>query len=124
MQYIIELAVAGQVDNQECTLSSVTKLERLREQQAAWDDLRFSREYQIPMDRSRYFWELRGGVLAETNIDGNFTFHQLPSDLRSIEEKSWKLCPEVIGACAFGMDPAQDLLVLIQNPNSCVIPGS
>jgi hypothetical protein len=50
--------------------------------------------------------------------EGTLTFIRLPSDLRSIEEKVWTLGPELgLVLRDFGMDPSQDLLVLIQSPN-------
>lgn len=63
-----------------------------------------------------------GGVLAQSDEEGGISFFRLPSDLRSIEEKQWSLGPSF--PCLvrdFGMDPSQDLLILIENPRWCVI---
>ena len=62
-------------------------------------------------------WELYGGVLAQSTEEGTLTFIQLPSDLRSIEEEVWTLGNFGLVVRDFGMDPSQDLLVLIQSPD-------
>ena len=64
-------------------------------------------------------WVLYGGVLAQTMADGALVCHQLPSELRSIEEKSWSIGPFTgIPIRDFGMDPSEDVLVLIENINN------
>ena len=63
-------------------------------------------------------WELSGGVLALSTSDGTIQFYQLASDLRFIEEKNWTIGPNLgVPIRDFGMDPFQDLLVLVQNPD-------
>jgi hypothetical protein len=117
LQYAIELAAAGQVNGPETSgASSASRLEALKKHQSSWDNLKWSRELRIPMEGGG-LWELYGGVLAQSTAEGTLTFMQLPSDLRSIEEKVWTL--ENLGLVVrdFGMDPSQDLLVLIQSPD-------
>jgi len=64
-------------------------------------------------------WELCGGVLAQTMADGTLVCHQLPSDLRSIEENCWSIGPFMgIPIRDFGMDPSEDILVLIEDVTS------
>ena len=118
MQYAIELAAAGQVNGPETSgSSSSSRLEALKKHQSSWDNLKWSRELRIPMEDGS-LWELYGGVLAQSTVEGTLTFMQLPSDLRSIEEKVWTLGPKLgLVVRDFGMDPSQDLLVLIQSPN-------
>lgn len=117
MQYIIELAASGQRDNSlyESEDSSKEKLEKLRKHQEAWKELQWSRNFTIPMSTGG-LWELYGGVLAQNTDQGEIQFYQLPSDLRGIEEKRWTL-PGDFGFTIrdFGMDPRQDLLVLVEN---------
>jgi hypothetical protein len=118
LQYIIELAAAGQVNGPEAPgTSSASRLEALQKHQSSWDNLKWSRELRIPMERGG-LWELYGGVLAQSTAEGTLTFTQLPSDLRSIEEKVWTLGPNFgVAIRDFGMDPSQDLLVLVESPN-------
>ncbi|KAF8807737.1 hypothetical protein BYT27DRAFT_7189834 [Phlegmacium glaucopus] len=120
LQYIIELAAAGQTNGPEASgTSSADRLEALKKHQSSWGSLNWSRELRIPME-SGGLWELYGGVLAQSTAEGTLTFTQLPSDLRSIEEKVWTLGPNLgLVLRDFGMDPSQDLLVLIEieSPN-------
>ena len=117
MQYTFELAAAGQVNGPESSAaSSASRLEALKKHQSSWDNLKWSRELCIPME-SGGLWELYGGVLAQSTAEGTLTFLQLPSDLRSIEEKVWTLGKFGFVVRDFGMDPSQDLLVLIQSPD-------
>ena len=117
MQYAIELAAAGQVNGPETSgASSASRLEALKKHQSSWDNLKWSRELRIPMEGGG-LWELYGGVLAQSTEEGKLTFMQLPSDLRSIEEKVWTLGNLGLVVRDFGMDPSQDLLVLVQSPD-------
>jgi hypothetical protein len=117
LQYAIELAAAGQVNGPETSAtSSAIRLEALKKHQSSWDSLKWSRELRFPME-SGGLWELYGGVLAQSTAEGMLTFMQLPSDLRSIEEKVWTLGKFGFVVRDIGMDPSQDLLVLIQSPN-------
>ena len=117
MQYAIELAAAGQVNGPESSaISSASRLGALKNHQSSWDNLKWSRELRIPM-KNGDLWELYGGVLAQSTEEGTLTFMQLPSDLRSIEQKVWTLGDFGLVVRDFGMDPSQDLLVLIQTPD-------
>ena len=118
MRYIIELAAAGQIDGPEASsIPLASRLEALRKHQSSWGNLKWSRELRIPMENGG-LWGLYGGILAQSTIQGTLTFTQLPSDLRSIEEKVWTLGPNLgLVVRDFCMDPSQDLLVLIEGPN-------
>jgi hypothetical protein len=60
-------------------------------------------------------WELYGNVLAQINRGGQFNFMQLPSHYRNVEEHTWSVAYS--GPVRdFGMDPAQNLLVVIEAP--------
>lgn len=92
------------------------RLKLLQEHQVSWDRLSWSREVKIPM-RQGGLWELYGGVLAQSTEEDTIIFNQLPSDLRSIEEREWTLGDFGMTVCDFAMDPSQNLLVLIENPD-------
>jgi hypothetical protein len=64
-------------------------------------------------------WELYGGVLGLSTPEDALVFHQLPSDLRSIDQKIWTIGPDfgIRDMRDFTMDPAQDLLVLFETPD-------
>lgn len=117
-QYIIELAIAGLKHNSKNTWSSARRLESLRKYQSGWESLDWSTEKVVPMLRGG-MWELYGGVLAQTDEEGTFHFHKLPSESRRIEEESWTLRPNIEGQVRdFGIDPSQDLLVWITTPTA------
>ena len=117
LQYIIELAAAGQRDEPLCKMSSTKRLEMLRHHQTSWKDMKWTRDYRIPMEAAGV-WELYGGVLGQSTHSGALRFHQLPSDLRSIDEKTWSVGPfNDIPMRDFGMDPSEDLLVIIASIN-------
>ena len=118
LQYIIELALAGQVDNPQCNLSAAARIDILRKHQSASRTLDWSRKYSISLG-SGGLWELYGGVFGMSTTDGALAFHQLPSDLRSVEQKMWTIGPDfgIREMRDFTMDPAQDLLVLFETPD-------
>lgn len=62
-------------------------------------------------------WELYGDVFAQSSTPNVLHFRQLPSKYRKIEEKTWGVALD-IHVRDFTMDPAQDLLVLIEEPTS------
>lgn len=61
-------------------------------------------------------WELYGGVLAQA-FSGHrkLGFTQLPSVIRGIEEKQWVIEDVGVKIRDFGMDPAQDLLIVLEH---------
>jgi len=67
-------------------------------------------------------WELYGNVLAQNTPDGH-TLHlkQLPSQSRTIEEKNWTVDISQFRIRDFGIDPAQDLLIIVEQPQELVI---
>ncbi|KAG1715996.1 hypothetical protein ID866_1161 [Astraeus odoratus] len=115
LQYILELAVAGKEDNPRSSLDYHQKLDTLRKHQTAWRTLDWTNVEDIPM-LGGHLWELYGGVLAQTNIDGSIRFRRLPSRIRGIEEMVWSVPMPDLDLRDFTMDPAQDLLVLIARP--------
>ncbi|KIK52146.1 hypothetical protein GYMLUDRAFT_180465 [Collybiopsis luxurians FD-317 M1] len=118
--YAIELAIACQEDGTNPTLSYKEKLELLRNQQERWTELRWSKDIRYPMITAG-LWELFGNVLAQNSLDRSLTFVQLPSAYRDIPERQWTVRPEKPAVFRdFGMDPSQDLLVLIEIPRRLV----
>ncbi|KAL0578615.1 Amino-acid acetyltransferase, mitochondrial [Marasmius crinis-equi] len=114
LQYILELAIAGNEDGEHCPWPAAEKLSALRSHQRGWDKLKWNRELQYPMEDGN-IWELFGNVLAQRNRAGWLMFRQLPSRSRGIEEREWKVKPQ-IRVRDMGMDPSQDLLVLVEAP--------
>ncbi|KAF5374083.1 hypothetical protein D9757_010711 [Collybiopsis confluens] len=114
--YTIELAISQQEDGQTSILSPKEKLELLRNQQKHWTQMRWGDELRYTMKKSG-LWELFGNVLVQRNLDHSFTFVQLPSTHRNILERTWTVKPERPHIVRdFGIDPSQDLFVLIEVP--------
>ncbi|KAF5375119.1 hypothetical protein D9758_000438 [Tetrapyrgos nigripes] len=118
--YKIELAASGNEDNGHNTLPPSEKLAALKKHQMAWNNLNWTNETEYPTaanPTTGNLWELFGNVFAQNTQEGKFVFRQLPSGLRNIPEKVWTVQPdEPSGVRDFGMDPAQDLLVLLKAP--------
>ncbi|KAF5384977.1 hypothetical protein D9615_001390 [Tricholomella constricta] len=115
LQLIVELHAAGQDMEPNGTASSVIRLELLKQRTAAWDELKYTKDHRIPMS-SGNLWELYGGVLAQSTAEKTIIFRRLPSLCRSIEEVEWTLDAFGFPVRDFGMDPSQDLLVIVEAP--------
>ncbi|KAK0464979.1 uncharacterized protein EV420DRAFT_1301547 [Desarmillaria tabescens] len=112
--YTIELARYGHVDY-AAALPSAERLAQLREHNNAWNKLDGTWSDSIPMLQG-HLWELFGNVLAQHSGSGSLVFTQLPSSTRLIEQKEWSVPLSGLHIRDFGMDPSQDLLVLIESP--------
>ncbi|KAK0208165.1 hypothetical protein DFS33DRAFT_1301710 [Desarmillaria ectypa] len=112
--YTIELARHGYIDYASA-LPSAECLAQLREHNNAWNKLDGAWSGSIPMLQG-HLWELFGNVLAQHSGSGSLVFTQLPSSTRSIERKEWSVPLSGLRIRDFGMDPSQDLLVLIEAP--------
>ncbi|CDO72096.1 hypothetical protein BN946_scf184962.g39 [Trametes cinnabarina] len=86
----------------------------LKARNEAWDDLAWTAREEIPMLQGGV-WELYGGILAQGEGSRTLVFKQLPSNLRGIEGREWRIEDVGVNIRDFGMDPAQDLLVVIEN---------
>ncbi|TFY52154.1 hypothetical protein EVJ58_g10171 [Rhodofomes roseus] len=118
LQYKAELAKAGLEDHPTPRpLSAAERTQLLRKHQAAWSSLDISYEEVVPMLVGQT-WELYGGVLAQGPDQSSLRFRQLPSALRGIEDKEWTIEDLGFEIRDFAMDPAQELLVAIQMPDS------
>ncbi|KAF8640379.1 hypothetical protein AX17_000049 [Amanita inopinata Kibby_2008] len=113
-QYKIELAISGQEDGGHYTVA--TRRTMLKQHQAAWDDLQWTRDRRVPMFHGG-LWELYGNVLAQNSPDrATLYFKQLPSQCRGVEERDWTIDVRSYRLRDFGMDPAQNLLILVEHP--------
>ncbi|TCD69894.1 Amino-acid acetyltransferase, mitochondrial [Steccherinum ochraceum] len=115
LQYKIELAVDGMEDGPPSALLPAERLQLLRKHRAAWKAMRHTSTHNIPMSGGGV-WELYGGVLAQGINPRGLAFTQLPSRLRGIPEKNWTLEDVGFKIRDFGMNPGEDLLVLIVKP--------
>ncbi|KAI0356942.1 hypothetical protein OH77DRAFT_183926 [Trametes cingulata] len=114
LQYQIELAVAGMEDGPPSATTAAERLRMLNARQDAWDKLAWTEREEIPMSQGGV-WELYGGVLAQGEGSRSLVFKQLPSKIRGIEGRTWRLEDVGVNIRDFGMDPSQDLLVIIEN---------
>jgi hypothetical protein len=124
LEYQLELAVAGMHDVEGQDLAVADRLAQLKTVQDGWSNLRFRQRRQIPFNPERV-WEMFGGVLAQ-GIPGptvcGLAFTELPSAVNRASGHTWKHRDLGVDIRDFAMDPAQDLLVLIDPPVtvSCV----
>ncbi|KIJ23283.1 hypothetical protein M422DRAFT_276176 [Sphaerobolus stellatus SS14] len=121
IQYISELEIAGLVDGGSAsTLSASDRLNELLVVQHNWTYLKFRSTHTVRRPNNS-LWELFGGVLAFGRSewsDGPTTgisFIQLPSQVRGqLEPRRWEHKNLGVNRIRdFGMDPSQDLVVLI-----------
>ncbi|RPD52544.1 hypothetical protein L226DRAFT_576804 [Lentinus tigrinus ALCF2SS1-7] len=89
----------------------------LRERQNAWHTLSWRSLQDISASQdssgtSRY--RLYDGVFALEENRRTLHFWQHPSHIRRIEEKKWTLDDVGVEITEFGLDPAQDLLVVVE----------
>ncbi|PIL28992.1 hypothetical protein GSI_09039 [Ganoderma sinense ZZ0214-1] len=113
-QYKIELAVAGMTDGPPSTLTPAERLTILRARQDAWDNLVWTAKDDVTMHQGGV-WELYGNVLAQAQGDRTLHFKQIPSQIRGIRGTEWTIPNVGCKIRDFGMDPAQDLLVVIEH---------
>ncbi|KAK0463767.1 uncharacterized protein EV420DRAFT_1638686 [Desarmillaria tabescens] len=114
LEYTIELALHGHVDYAAAP-PSADRLDQLRKHNHAWNSLNGTWSDSIP-NLQGHVWELFGNVLAQHNGSGSLIFTRLPSSSRSIERKEWSISLSGLRIRDFGMDPSQNLLVLIESP--------
>lgn len=115
LSYRIELEISGQEVSAHGYASQ--DLAALRAHQKAWASLTWTKDYRVPM-LNGLAWELFGNVLCQLHSDGqSLQFLQLPSEHRRIEERVWTVRPDITFSIRdIGIDPSQDLLVLIEPP--------
>ena len=114
-------------DNPLSTLTRAEKLPLLRQYEKAWDNFTmeggpYTRQMTPILDGPA--WELAGGVIAQSAGPTSVEFTQLPSTVRGITEKVWKIDLD-FDLRDFTIDPGQDLLVAVQpkGRRECVTPA-
>ena len=113
LRYVVALAAVGQQDGSSSHLGTAERLQVLTEFRDAWEELKWTEHTCVPTQDGEA-WELYGGVFAECSEDQEtLFFRQLPSRLRGIEAREWRL-DVGFHVCDFTMDPSQDLLVALQ----------
>lgn len=119
IRYQIEREVANVVHGESC-LSSADCLTLLKKTEYNWATLRFSRVEEVK-SRQGNLWELFGGVLAFSlrpsdhfNTYEGLSFTELPSAVRATASETRRLTNLGSNIRDFGMDPAQDLLIIIE----------
>ena len=93
--------------------SVATRLQALRDYQYSWETLVPRRTMTLPLESDRCIYELYGNVFASVNKASELTVTALPSIVRKIKMLTYKL-PLGMEIMDFGMDPEQDLLVLLE----------
>lgn len=116
LQYNIELAMAGMEDVASCSMALSERLTNLREYRRSWDHLEWKMESMIPMQRGEIL-DLGAGLLVETvelEPAKSLKLTLLPSFIRGVKEKTWTLEDFGFIISDISIDPAHDLLVLIE----------
>lgn len=112
--YDLELAKHG-LQGHHDVAASVHKLERLRKFADGWGYVRNMHDHTVDILPGG-LWELFGNHLAQHDGHRNIVLTRLPSPSLSIEEKTWTVPLGGFRVRDFGMDPSQNLLILIENP--------
>lgn len=113
LQYKVELWLAGVEDGPLGHHTVKERLSMLRAHQDAWNSMSWSFEETIPITQGRC-WELNGGILAQSDGPSSIAFRQLPSALRCIESREWRIDGFDFVVVDFAMDPSYDLLVVVE----------
>ncbi|GJE87919.1 F-box protein [Phanerochaete sordida] len=121
LQYKIDLPHCGLEDNPEHPLSRTAKIPLLREYQKAWSRIRGFSARKSNSSSVRIedgpAWELAGGVLAQSIGTKALRFKRTGSRSRGIEESTWDV-DYGFNIRDFTMDPGQDLLVALCEPQN------
>ncbi|KAG2369407.1 hypothetical protein BDR07DRAFT_1323501 [Suillus spraguei] len=98
-------------------LTATSRLTLLKERDASWNALKWRETRDIPVLQGDIIWELCGGIFAQSSLppEGTLRLFRLPSQYRNIQASSWRV-PLLKNSREFTIDPAQDLLVLVENP--------
>ena len=86
----------------------------LEEYQRGWTNLQWTKGGKVPNRGG--CWELYGNVFAQEALgNSEIQFKQIPSRSRGVPERDWTVDARGFQIQDFGMDPAQDLLVVVEN---------
>lgn len=103
-------------DGARSQLTAASRLALLKERNACWDALKWGETRDLPLLHPvDIIWDLCGGVFAQSGLPGALRLHRLPSQYRNIQASSWRI-PLLSDTEDFAIDPAQDLLALIEKP--------
>ena len=113
----MELAIAGKEDSGNYPLEASRRM--LSQHQRAWADLQWTKE--LLVRATNVHWLLVGGVLSQISEDkSTIHFKRLPSQSRNIEERDWTVDVGRFDLIDRLLDPSQDLLVVIAQPDRSV----
>ncbi|KDQ56121.1 hypothetical protein JAAARDRAFT_208325 [Jaapia argillacea MUCL 33604] len=110
LQYTIELAIAGMVDNPKRSMPIEERRRRLMVYQENWANTSWKREEILP-GLEKDLWELNGDVMFVMGHPDTLSLHQLPGISCGLQGSVWTIegvGPEVLD---FKIDASQDLLV-------------
>ncbi|KAF6766560.1 hypothetical protein DFP72DRAFT_866994 [Ephemerocybe angulata] len=115
-QYTLDLYTAGLEDGPSFSGTLSDRFAALNQYREGWDQLKWrDAQMDVPMKQGG-LWELYGGVLAQQTQTKTFEFTRLPGISRGIASNTWSLEKQRYKVRDFGMDPSQDLLVLLEKP--------
>ncbi|PIL26136.1 hypothetical protein GSI_11891 [Ganoderma sinense ZZ0214-1] len=115
-QYKVHLSVAGLQNGPPSTISTGGRLSTLRVYQHAWNEFVWSAKEDVSMSTDiADSWELYGNVLAQVEGMRTLHFKQIPSAIRGIKGTAWTIPDVGCNITEIGLDPAQDLLVIIED---------
>lgn len=127
LQYKILLVINDMIDGPggiSGMYTAASRLEALRAYSNAWDTLQPRKKITIPgRIRDTNLYELWGGVWARARKAAGhpMTAIRLPSIVRGVDLSNWTIPLADTGRLAdFGMDPHQDLLILINSTQESV----
>ena len=120
LAYKIELGASNYEDGPSGTITSMDRMQLLSKYESAWNQLKWGTELVLLRDIS--IWALHGGVLGLAR-GKTIVFTRLPSEIKGIPESSWK-CEVDFVISEFTMDPAQDLLVILETSSSTYVEAT
>ena len=97
-------------------ISTGDRLATLRVYQNAWNEFVWSGKENVSMSTDiADSWELYGNVLAQSEGMRTVHFKQISSAIRGIDGAAWTIPDVGCNITEIGLDPAQDLLVIIED---------
>ena len=116
LQYKQELAIADlENGDAEFGVDVSQRLKLLREYQKAWDNLEFTNDFFVDLERDNFVApELQGGVFSQKCSDHSIAFIRIPSKIRGIPHSEWSIEDVGFQFTHYTFDPSQNLLVLFE----------
>ena len=122
LQYKMDLIRAGKEDGDLYSLA--TRRAMLEQHEQGWAESQWTNEQRMPKTGGTQY-ELYGNVLAQETPDKSaILFKRLQSRSRNIEGKDWSVDIRGYRMRDFGIDPAQDLLIIVEPPRRSVLSYS